>query len=81
MTRNLGELPINTELTGRLLYGPDRLYGRFTEARTEKGEVYPVCLELRDRYDEGKGTPMKLLGDGSAVIKSSLRVKAVDRFW
>jgi eukaryotic-like serine/threonine-protein kinase len=39
----LGKL--HARLSGRLYFGADRVYGRFTEARTREG-TYPVCFEL-----------------------------------
>lgn len=45
----LGEwkrIPDNTVFSGRLIVS-DRVYGRFTHARTRDGKSFPVCLELQ----------------------------------
>ncbi|WP_309896984.1 serine/threonine-protein kinase [Archangium sp.] len=74
----------NTVLSGRLFFTTDRIYGLFTEARTADGTTYPVCLELveggarlaeRGVKREDPGGPAD-----SAVIFSSKRVRAVERF-
>jgi serine/threonine-protein kinase len=41
-----GKAPIDTVLTGELIFGEDRVYGRFTEARTPDGKWFPVCAQL-----------------------------------
>lgn len=43
---NFGKLPGGTRLHGELLFGPDRVQGRFSEARTPEGRSYPVCMEF-----------------------------------
>jgi serine/threonine-protein kinase len=43
--QHLGQLEPGTVLTGRLLFGKERVYGRFTEAQRPSGETYRVCLE------------------------------------
>jgi serine/threonine-protein kinase len=42
---HMGQLEAGTVLTGRLLFGKERVYGRFTEAQRPSGETYRVCLE------------------------------------
>ncbi|HEX8435122.1 serine/threonine-protein kinase [Archangium sp.] len=73
-------LPGHTRLSGRLYFTEDRVYGRFTEARTPTGETYPVCLELLDTDDDvglelrPGSEPGKVLVDPVAVVR------VVDRF-
>jgi serine/threonine-protein kinase len=74
-----GDLPKNTRLSGQLLLGEQRIYGRFTEAHLpNNGPTFPVCMELSEG-DRGlspsrQSTPeeMKLYLAGD--------VTAVDRF-
>jgi serine/threonine-protein kinase len=81
---NLGQLA-GSELTGRLYLGPERVYGRFTQARTRTGETYPVCLELigeDTRWGEPPGVDRKDAGGpaDAAVVFSQQAVRAVERF-
>jgi serine/threonine-protein kinase len=46
--RGWGAAEAGTELTGELLFGEERVYGRLTEARTPGGDRFPVCVQLRD---------------------------------
>ncbi|MBZ4421762.1 serine/threonine-protein kinase [Myxococcus sp. RHSTA-1-4] len=73
-------LPYPTRLSGRLVFGDGRVYGRLTEARTPKGERIPVCMVLY-------GTDLKLGllrkpggGANTAQVFSVGTVKAVERF-
>jgi len=77
--RETGNVPTNTILYGRLYFGKDRVYGRFTQAQTPTGETYPVCMEL---WDEGKrGTVLEAReGPDTARVFSSARMKVVKRF-
>lgn len=78
-----GKLWAGTVLTGRLYLGAERVYGRFTQARTYDGKTYPVCMEL---FEPGKnnarGLPRYDVGGpaDSAVVYSTVRVQAVDHF-
>jgi hypothetical protein len=77
----LGDMPTGSILKGRLLFGGDRIYGRFTEAQEEDGtRTWPVCLELLDRNSE-RGMEMESgsTADTARVINSA-EVKAVERF-
>jgi serine/threonine-protein kinase len=81
---SLGQLGPDTVVSGRLLFGKERVYGRFTEARTPGGDIYSVCLEawgswqglpergLRRQPDEG--------GPGTATVTAGPDLKAVERF-
>jgi serine/threonine-protein kinase len=78
----LGQWGGGIELTGRLYLGPERVYGRFTQARAHTGKTYPVCFELIHRDQETLGAIRKDVGGpaDSAVVSSSQYVRAVDRF-
>jgi serine/threonine-protein kinase len=67
--------------SGRLLFGGERVYGRFTEAELASGEVIPVCFELYD-FNSGKtGVAMKgHSGTDSARIFSTVNLRVVRRF-
>jgi serine/threonine-protein kinase len=85
LTTRLGKVPEPEEyaprLYGELLFGKDRVYGRYTELVLPKGERYPVCLQLHDRRDGQLGMPMAPgSGTGAALILNGAAVKAVNRF-
>ncbi|WP_309891695.1 protein kinase domain-containing protein [Archangium sp.] len=76
----LGRLPQRTLLKGRL-FVRDRVYGRFTEARTPDGQVFPICLELIDANDFFVGLQKRhQKGSDTPMVFSELDVRAVDRF-
>jgi serine/threonine-protein kinase len=73
------------ELTGRLYLGPERVYGRFTQARWRDGTTYPVCLELGVHtgvYEFTPGVEREDVGGpaDTAVVFSTQDVRAVERF-
>jgi serine/threonine-protein kinase len=75
-----GKLPQQTLLSGRLIFGDGRVYGRLTEAKVPGGETFKVCLEVRDLRG-GRGIPRKADGElESARIFSSVYVRAVSSF-
>jgi hypothetical protein len=78
----LGKLGIGTELSGRLYLGAERVYGRFTLAKTPAGKTYPVCIELVQRWRDTRGAVREDVGGpaDSAVVISSQDVRAVDHF-
>jgi serine/threonine-protein kinase len=78
----LGRVYAYYELTGRLYFGPERVYGRFTQARWRDGTTYPVCLELVQRDGKTLGVDRKDVGGpaDSAVVFSTQAVRAVERF-
>ena len=85
-TDNLGQLA-GSELTGRLYLGPERVYGRFTQARVLRtGKTYPVCLELVGRTGAWEKTPPGVEREDvggpadAAVVFSTQAVRAVERF-
>ena len=76
----LGRLPQRSLLKGRL-FVRDRVYGRFTEARTPDGQVFPVCLVLVDGNDFFLGLQKKhQKGSDTLMVFSEFDVRAVDRF-
>ncbi|MFE8602352.1 serine/threonine protein kinase [Archangium violaceum] len=73
-------LPNKTRLFGRLYVKEGRVYGRFTEARTPQGVLYPVCLEL---LDTGGNVGLELQpgsGPGKMMVDPVVEVRVVDRF-
>ncbi|WP_309894010.1 serine/threonine-protein kinase [Archangium sp.] len=81
----LGKLESVTRLNGRLFFTADRIYGLFTEAKTEDGTTYPVCLELTEEgtsWREPGGVEREDVGGpaDSAVIFSTQAVRAVEQF-
>ena len=74
---NWGKLPDKTLLSGRLIFGEKRVYGRFTEAKVPGGETFKVCLEM---WDEEGGRGNKRDPTDSTRIFSSVYVKAVSSF-
>jgi hypothetical protein len=79
LTDDLGKLGAGTELSGRLLFGQEHVYGRFTQARY-RGQTYKVCIELRNRQGELGVKIMRDAGPDSAVVSSTQTVIAVDHF-
>ncbi|HZI12097.1 MAG TPA: hypothetical protein VE153_17055, partial [Myxococcus sp.] len=81
--RPLGQLEAGTVLTGTLLFGKERVYGRFTEARRPGGATYSVCLEA---WGIGGGTLVRGLdrepngGPDTAKVTALPHVQAVERF-
>jgi serine/threonine-protein kinase len=79
------DLPDGSILKGRLLFGSERVYGRFTEAQEYKkkgvyGRTWPVCLELLDHTGK-RGMEMKPGSTAdTAKVFNSVEVKAVERF-
>jgi serine/threonine-protein kinase len=46
-----GKLEAGSTLSGQLIIGKERVYGRLTEARTPQGDTFPVCFQF---VDDGK---------------------------
>jgi serine/threonine-protein kinase len=72
-------LPGDTRLSGRVYIGEKHVYGRFTEARTPKGETYPVCLELV-YYDQLGKALSASSAPGKPMVAPAAEVRVVDRF-
>ncbi|PTL82509.1 serine/threonine-protein kinase [Vitiosangium sp. GDMCC 1.1324] len=82
LEEHLGKLRPGTVLSGRLIFGESRVYGRFTQAKqtqSKGGQTYPVCLELQYRGQRGTAI-MRDGGPDSAVVGSTAWVEAVERF-
>ncbi|WP_224365424.1 serine/threonine-protein kinase [Hyalangium versicolor] len=75
------ELSTGTILKGRLMFGSERVYGRFTEAQDRKtARTWPICMELLN-HDNARGLPMKPGSTAEAAkVFNSVGVKAVDHF-
>ncbi len=74
-------VPAFTILKGQLLFGRERVYGRFTEAQEAEGSrTWPICMELFNTSDQ-RGLELEP-GSTADVAKvfNSVGVKAVDRF-
>jgi serine/threonine-protein kinase len=73
-----GKFRDKTFFSGRLYFGTDRVYGRFTKAMLPSGEVVPVCLQL---WHYERGIPMEPESTRNRVIlHRSVRVERVERF-
>ncbi len=73
-------LPNRTQFSGRLYVKEGRVHGRFTEARTPNGVMYPVCLELLDT-SENVGLELEPgSAPGKMLVFPIARVRVVDRF-
>ncbi|WP_224246056.1 serine/threonine protein kinase [Hyalangium gracile] len=74
-------LPHGTILKGRLLFGGERVYGRFTEAQEAEGSrTWPICMELLNASEE-RGLDLEPGSTAEvAEVFNSVVVKAVDRF-
>jgi serine/threonine-protein kinase len=73
-------LPDQTRLFGKLYVKEGRVYGRFTEARTPLGVVYPVCLELLDTEGNIGLELQPGSGPGKMMVHPVVEVRVVDRF-
>ncbi len=77
----LGRLPPGTVVTGRILLGEERAYGRFTLARTPGGQIHPVCLVAWNPIDKRRGlVTTGESGPESARVSTTVDVMAVQRF-
>ncbi|WP_375768003.1 protein kinase [Archangium gephyra] len=80
---DMGQLEAGTVLTGRLLFGKERVYGRFTEAQRPTGETYRVCMEA---WSAWQGVAIRGLvpqpngGPDTAEVPNAPDVRAVERF-
>jgi serine/threonine-protein kinase len=73
------KLPGGTILSGELIFGEKRVYGRLIQARTGDG-TFPVCIEL---WDENGGRGLVRRGDSgpnTAKVFSTMDLKAVEHF-
>lgn len=75
-----GKLPAGSTLSGQLILGNGRVYGRFTEARTPRGDTFPVCFQLVDLGKAGARVWVAGPGPDLARISSTQEVTPVTRF-
>ncbi|RKI32549.1 serine/threonine protein kinase [Corallococcus sp. AB004] len=82
MIRRWGNLPSPTLFSGRLIVGPERVYGRLTEARTPDNERIPVCVQFLDPQDNAIGIQKRepTSDPSTAIVYSTMDLKAVRRF-
>jgi serine/threonine-protein kinase len=75
----LKKLPGGNPISGRLIFA-DRVYGRLTEAEVD-GRTFPVCFELEDDHEGGRGLVREPNGGAdTAKVFSTVTVKAVSKF-
>lgn len=76
---NLGRLPPRSMLYGQYIIGESRVYGRFTLARTPKGDTFSVCVQISD--PDGQGTLLlERVSGETAKTHNRYYVEAVPRF-
>ncbi|PTL84275.1 hypothetical protein DAT35_12680 [Vitiosangium sp. GDMCC 1.1324] len=78
-----GKLPEGTQFSGQLLFGEERVYGRFTQAHAPGGDTYPVCLELRGESArvEDRGMPKQPgSGQDTARVREVAYLAKVESF-
>jgi eukaryotic-like serine/threonine-protein kinase len=73
-------VPKRTILNGRLLFGAERVHGRFTEARLPDGELVPVCFETWEEGRRGSEIMERTSEPDTVLIMSVVAVKGVERF-
>jgi serine/threonine-protein kinase len=78
LTDRWGGAPPGTVLTGELVFGEERVYGRFTEARTPDGKWFPICAQLKDYVDGQLGVKLDgRPGPDTALVLNVVRVEPV----
>ncbi|MFE8596561.1 serine/threonine protein kinase [Archangium violaceum] len=74
-----GMFPDEITFSGRLYFGRDRVYGRFTQATLPGGETVPVCLQMR--RNQTLGVPLEPESTRNKVfIHVAALVEIVNRF-
>jgi serine/threonine-protein kinase len=79
----LGTLPQNIFLSGRLIFGEERVYGRLIHARSRDGRInIPVCLEMEDMDDARRGLIPTAKGTDPHTVTgpSNFHLRAVKEF-
>lgn len=82
LDQRLGTLPrYGTTVAGRLFFAEGRIHGRFTEARTEDGRRYPVCMVLMSE-DRDLGWEPRGAGEepGTVLARPVGKLGQVKRF-
>jgi len=78
LSQRWGGAPVMTVLTGELVFGEERVYGRFTEARTPDGKWFPICAQLKDYLDGQLGVKLEgRPGPDTALVLNLVRVEPV----
>lgn len=73
------KFPGETYFTGRVYFGKNRVFVRFTQAQLPDGEQVPVCLQVR--HNEDLGIPMAPGSTSQEVmLYPSVTVDAVKHF-
>jgi eukaryotic-like serine/threonine-protein kinase len=74
-------LPPRAILKGRLIFGGERVYGRFTEAQEAEGSrAWPICMEMLNTSKK-RGLELEPGSTAEAAkVFNSVVVEAVDRF-
>lgn len=73
-------MPDTTLLFGRLYFGEQRVYGRFTRARMPDNREFPICMEIYTATGE-RGVLRELgEGPGTARMRGSMQAVVVDHF-
>ncbi|HYO58694.1 hypothetical protein, partial [Archangium sp.] len=75
-----GKLPVNSTLSGQLIVGEERVYGRFTEAMTPQGKKFRVCFQFVDLRKPGAPVVEAGPGPDLARITAGQLVDPVTRF-
>jgi serine/threonine-protein kinase len=87
-----GELPPGTLLTGALVVGETRFFGRFTQAQTPDRKTYPVCIQVIREARRGElgsddycpvgvgDCPLPGSKSGAVKVFPRLEVETTDRF-
>ncbi|WP_309895217.1 protein kinase domain-containing protein [Archangium sp.] len=75
-----GKLPVHSTLSGQLIVGKERVYGRFTQATTPRGDTFPVCFQFHDWSKPGVRIVEAGPGPELARINSGQLVTPVTRF-
>ncbi|HYO54026.1 MAG TPA: hypothetical protein VEU50_14665, partial [Archangium sp.] len=75
-----GKLPVNSTLSGQLIVGEKRVYGRFTEAMTPQGKKFRVCFQFVDLRKPGAPVVEAGPGPDLARITAGQLVNPVTRF-
>ncbi len=75
-----GRVARQLTLSGELIFGEKRVYGRLTQARSGS-DTFPVCIEMFDEEEGGRGLIRKSNGGTtSAKVFSTIKLRAVDHF-
>jgi serine/threonine-protein kinase len=81
LVEDMGDIKAGATLSGRLIFGKERVYGRLTEAHLPPdGRRIPVCMELWDERG-GRGVDREdKSGDNIATVFSTVDAKPVRKF-